>query len=61
MFHITWTTFKFNRDQLGTVLAFVMIFVSSSDQRAHQVISDKLLSKELHCRTTDHNNESCVH
>ena len=28
MFHVTWTTFKFNRNQLGTVLAFVMISVS---------------------------------
>ena len=24
MFQATWTTFKFNRDQLGTVLAYVM-------------------------------------
>ena len=24
MFHVTWTTFKFNRNQLGTVLAYVM-------------------------------------
>ena len=27
MFHINWTTFKFNRNQLGTVSAFVMISV----------------------------------
>ena len=49
MFHVTWTTFKFNRNQLGTVSAFVM-----SNQRVHQVIGEKLLSKEFHCRTTDH-------
>ena len=24
MFHVTWTTFKFKRNQLGTVLAYVM-------------------------------------
>ena len=24
MFHVTWTTFKFNRKQLGTVSAYVM-------------------------------------
>ena len=24
MFHVTWITFKFNRNQLGTVLAYVM-------------------------------------
>ena len=24
MFHVTWTTFKFNRNQLGTVSAYVM-------------------------------------
>ena len=27
MFHVTWTTFKFNRNQLRTVLSFVMISV----------------------------------
>ena len=54
MFHVTWTTFKFNRNQLGTVSGFVMIPVLGSNQRAHQVISEKLLSKEFHCRTTDH-------
>ena len=27
MFHVTWTTFKFNRNQLGTVSAFVMMSV----------------------------------
>ena len=54
MFHIIWTTFKFNRNQLGTVSAFVMTSVPWSDQRAHQVIGEKLLSKEFHCRTTDH-------
>ena len=54
MFHVTWTTFKFNRNQLGTVSAFVMISVPWSNQRAHQVISEKLLSKEFHCETTDH-------
>ena len=35
MFHVTWTTFKFNRNQLGTVSAFVMIFVPLSNQRVH--------------------------
>ena len=24
MFHVTWTTFKFNRNQLETVSAYVM-------------------------------------
>ena len=24
MFHVTWTTFKFNRNELGTVSAYVM-------------------------------------
>ena len=38
MFHVTWITFKFNRNQLGTVSAFVMISVPWSNQRAHQVI-----------------------
>ena len=34
----------------------IRIFVQKSprNQRAHQVISEKLLSKEFHCRTTDH-------
>ena len=54
MFHVTWTTFKFKRKQLGTVLGFVMISVPWSNQRAHQVISEKLLSKEFQGRTTDH-------
>ena len=54
MFHVTWTTFKFNRSQLETVSAFVMISVPWSNQRPHQVIDEKLLSKEFHCRTTDH-------
>ena len=54
MFHVTWTTFEFNSNQLGTVSAFVMISVPWSNQRVHQVISEKLLSKEFHCRTTDH-------
>ena len=35
MFHVTWTTFKFNRNQLGTVSAYVMISVPWSSQRAH--------------------------
>ena len=54
MFHKTWTTFEFNRNQLGTVSASVMLSVPWSNQRAHQVISEKLLSKEFHCGTTDH-------
>ena len=29
MFHVTWTTFKFNTNQLGTVSAFVMISEST--------------------------------
>ena len=53
VFHVTWTTFNFNRNQLGTVSAYVMISVAWSNQRAHQVISEKLLSKEFHCGTTD--------
>ena len=31
-----------------------MISVPSSNQRAHQVISEKLLSKEFHCGTKEH-------
>ena len=54
MFHVTWTTFKFNSNQLGTVSAYVMISVPWSNQRAHQVISEKLLSKKFYCRTKDH-------
>ena len=54
MFHVTWTTFKFNRNQLGMVSAYVISSVPSSNQRAHKVISEKLLYKELHCRTKDH-------
>ena len=54
MFHVTWTTFKFNRNQLGTVSAFVTITMLWSNQRVHQVTSEKLLSKEFHCGTTDH-------
>ena len=54
MFHVTLTTFKFNRNQLGTVSAFVMISVPWSNQRAHEVFGEKLFSKEFHCRTTDH-------
>ena len=54
MFHVTWITFKFNRNQLRTVSVFVMISVPCSNQRAHQVISEKLLSKEFHCMTTYH-------
>ena len=53
MFHVTWTTFKFNRNQLGTVSAFVMISVPWSNQRVHQVISEKLLTKEFQGWTTD--------
>ena len=47
-------TFKFNTNQHWTVSAFVMISVIWSNQRAHQVISEKLLSKEFHFMTTDH-------
>ena len=53
MFHVTWTTFKFNRNQLGAVSRFVMISVPWSNQRVHQVISEKLLSKEFHCGTKE--------
>ena len=35
MFHVTWTTFKFDRNQLGTVSAYVMSSVPLSNQRAH--------------------------
>ena len=31
MFHVTWTTFKFNGNQLLTVSAFVIISVPSSN------------------------------
>ena len=54
MFQVTWTAFKFNRNQVGTVSAFVMVSVPRSNQRAHQVISEKLLSKKLPCWTIDH-------
>ena len=54
MFHLTWTTFKFNRNQLGTISAFVMISVPGSNQRAHQVISEELLFKEFHGKPEDH-------
>ena len=37
MFHVIWTTFKFSKNQLGTVSAFVMISVPWSNQRAHQL------------------------
>ena len=53
MFHLPWSIFKFNTNKLGTISAFLMISVRWSNQRAHQVISEKLLSKEFHCRTTD--------
>ena len=33
MFHVTWTTFKFNRSQLGTVSAYVMSSVPLSHWR----------------------------
>ena len=55
MFHVTWITFIFNRNQLGTVSAFFMSSVPWSNQRAHQVISENLLSKEFHCMTANHN------
>ena len=35
MFHVTWTTFKFNRNQLGTVSAYVVRSMLWSNQRAH--------------------------
>ena len=54
MFHVTWTTFKFNRNQLGTVSAYVMISVPWSNQRAYEGIRKKLLSKEFQYGTTDH-------
>ena len=54
MFHVTWATFQFNRNQLRTVSAYVMSSVPSSNQRAHKVINEKSLSKEFHCRTKDH-------
>ena len=31
MFHVTWTTFKFNKNQLGTVLALAVISMPSSN------------------------------
>ena len=34
MFHVTWTTFKFNKDELGTVSAYVMSSVPWSKQSA---------------------------
>ena len=39
---------------MGTVSAYVMSSVSWSNQRAHYVIRENLLSKEFHCRTKDH-------
>ena len=35
MFYVTWTTFKFNKNQLGTVSAYVMSSVPWSNKRAH--------------------------
>ena len=57
MFQVTWTTFKFNRNQLRTVSSFVMITVPGRNQRDHQIISEKLLSKEFHGTTTDTTSE----
>ena len=34
-FYVTWTTFKFRRNQLGMVSAYVIISVPWSNQRAH--------------------------
>ena len=45
MFHVTWITFKFNKDQLGMVSTLFMIAVPWSNRRTHQVISEKSLSK----------------
>ena len=39
---------------MGTALSFVMTSVPWSNQRARQIIDEKLLFKEFHCRTTDH-------
>ena len=56
MFHITWTTFKFNKNQLGTVSMFVMISVLWIIINVLiKSLTKNLLSKEFHCRTTDHN------
>ena len=54
MFHLTWITFRFSRNLLGTVSAYVMSSKPWSNLCAHQVISEKLLSKEFHWRTKDH-------
>ena len=35
MFHVTWSTCKFNRNQLGTVSGYVMSSVPWSNQCAH--------------------------
>ena len=35
MFHVTRNTFKFNRNRLGTVSAYVMRSVPWSNQRVH--------------------------
>ena len=51
----------FNRSQLRMVLAFVMISVPWSNQHTHQVISEKLLSKGFHCRTTNYKIEKWDH
>ena len=45
MFHVTWTTFKFNRNQLGTVSAYVMIYVPSSNQRAIKSLEKVILQR----------------
>ena len=39
MFQATWTTFKFKRNQLGMVSAFVIISVAWSNQRAHKSLA----------------------
>ena len=54
MFLLTWITFRLSRNQLETVSAYVMISKPWSNLYAHQVISEKLLSKEFYWRTKDH-------
>ena len=65
MFHVTWTTFKLNMNQLGTVSALVMISVPWSNRLIDVPI--KSLAKNhspknftAGLRTTSINTENCV-
>ena len=54
MFHVTCTTFKFNKNQLGTVSANVMISVPWSNQRAQSYWKKNYSPKNFSVREKDH-------